>query len=65
MLLKALGIFVFCIAIGYGVLPTCWYKSQQKMERIRTKEKKLYLTFDDGPIVNLQENFWIYWINIR
>nr|WP_315022442.1 polysaccharide deacetylase family protein [uncultured Aminipila sp.] len=49
MLLKSLYRMGICAAIGYSIIPTCCYKAKQRLCIPNTEEKKLYLTFDDGP----------------
>lgn len=49
MLIKSLCLIGICSAIGYSVIPTCLYKVKRRLNRTDVEEKKLYLTFDDGP----------------
>ena len=49
MLLKILIILII-ILLSYSIVPTYFYKVKYRLVEIRkSKEKVLYLTFDDGP----------------
>lgn len=49
MHIKILCFMGICFVLAYSLIPTYWYKLKTILNRRRVNEKKLYLTFDDGP----------------
>lgn len=49
MHIKLLCFVSICFVLAYSLIPTYWYKLKTILNRQKVNEKKLYLTFDDGP----------------